>query len=312
MPEFPPRFRASLQNNGESWLARVFDNAQQVAHGTGLKISSANGAPLHLLEHRRGRRLGRAQSASVLTHAAIVAVFAVWAIQRPPSQTPRRPIDPERQLMSLSPDLLRQVFSDRPSSGAGGGGNRDPLPATTGQLPALSSIQLVKPSLPPKNDPQLAVPPTILDADAPAVLTPVSDIGLPWMKDKTDSAGPGSGNSIGRGKDGTTGDGGDGPVGEGYGGVYRAGVTRPSCAYCPDPMYTDEAREAKVQGIITVEVLVGVDGSASQIRVTKGIGMGLEDRTVQAVRGWRFVPAHDAGHRPVAAWVTVEVVFRLY
>ncbi|HEY2843259.1 MAG TPA: hypothetical protein VGJ09_06400, partial [Bryobacteraceae bacterium] len=188
MPEFPPRLRASLQNNGESWLARVFENAQQLAHVTGLKISSVNGAPLHLLEHWRGRRIGRAQSASVLTHAAIIAVFAAWAIQRPPAQTPRRPIDPAHQLTSLSPDLLRQVFSDRPSSGAGGGGNRNPLPATSGQLPALSSIQLVKPSLPPKNDPQLAVPPTILDTNAPAVLTPIADIGLPWMKDKTASA----------------------------------------------------------------------------------------------------------------------------
>jgi protein TonB len=89
-------------------------------------------------------------------------------------------------------------------------------------------------------------------------------------------------------------------------------VTRPSCAYCPDPMYTDQAREAKVQDIVTLEVLVGADGRATEIHVTKGIGMGLEDRTVQAVRGWHFTPARDSAHRPVGAWVTIEVLFRLY
>ena len=77
-------------------------------------------------------------------------------------------------------------------------------------------------------------------------------------------------------------------------------------------MYTDEAREAKVQGIVTLEVLVGADGRVAQIHVTKGIGMGLEERTLQAVHGWHFTPARRAAHRPVAAWVTIEVLFRLY
>ncbi len=314
MPDFLPRFSASFQNARESWLTRVYSNARQLAHGAALKISSANGAPIHLLDLRTGPRLGRAQSASMLTHAAIIAAFAAWFIHPSLKQTPRiSPADPAQQLAPISSEFLRRLLGEHPSSGAGQGGGRNPLPATNGHIPTISSIQLLKPSLPQKTDPQLAVPPTILDPNAPAVLTPVVDIGLPWMKDKTNSPGPGSGNTIGSGNGPTMGEGGDGPIGQGYSGApYRAGVTRPSCAYCPDPMYTDEAREAKVQGIVTLEVLVGADGRAVQMHVTKGIGMGLEDRTLQAVRGWHFTPARDAAHRPVAAWVIIEVLFRLY
>jgi protein TonB len=314
MPDFLPRFSAVFNNAGESWFSRVYGNARQLAHGIGLKVSSANGAPLHLLDLRVGPRLGRAQTASMLTHAAILVLFAIWAVRPATFKPPHIPVsDSSHQLTPLSPELLRTLLGPVPSSGSGSGGNREPAPATSGHLPTFSSIQLLKPSLPRMMNPQLAVAPTLLDPEAPAVLTSVSDIGLPWMKDKTGSAGPGTGNTIGSGDGDTVGDGGKGPAGEGYGGgPYRAGVTMPSCVYCPDPQYTDEARSTKVQGSVTLQVLVGTDGHAMQIRVTKGIGMGLEERSSQTIRGWRFTPARDAAHRPVAAWVTIEVLFRLY
>ncbi len=314
MPDFFPRFSAASQNSNESWLSRVCSNAQQLAHRTGLSLSSANGAPLHRVDVRRGLRLGRAQYASMLTHAAIISAVAIWAVHpsaQKPSRTPAG--DSSRQLTALSPELLCHLLGPDPSSGSGSGGNRDPLPATSGHLLALSSIQLLKPSLPQKMNPQLAVPPTILDPDAPAVLTSVADIGLPRMKEKTDSAGPGTGNTIGNGKGDSAGDGGNGLVGEGFSSApYHAGFSRPSCVYCPDPQYTDEARTSKVQGSVTLEVLVGADGRAAQVHLTKGIGVGLDDRSLQTVRGWRFNPARDAAHRPIAGWITIEVLFRLY
>jgi hypothetical protein len=215
MPDFLPRFNAPSQDPSESWLSRVCSNAKQLAHHTALNLSSAHAAPLHLVDLRRGSRLGRAQYGSMLTHAAIISALAIWAVhpsaQKPPS-TPAG--DSSRQLTALAPELLRHLTGPDPSSGSGSGGNRDPLAATSGHLPALSSVQLLKPSLPQKMDPQLAVPPTILDPDAPAVLTAVADIGLPWMKEKTDSAGPGTGNTIGKGKGDSVGDGGNGLVGE--------------------------------------------------------------------------------------------------
>jgi protein TonB len=82
--------------------------------------------------------------------------------------------------------------------------------------------------------------------------------------------------------------------------------------YCPNPQYTDEARASKVQGSVTLEVLVAADGRAVQVHLTKGIGMGLDERSLQTVRGWRFNPARDVAHRPIAGWITIEVLFRLY
>ena len=188
------------------------------------------------------------------------------------------------------------------------------IPATAGKLAPLAPIQLVRPSLPPKQDVRMPAPPTIFDVAAAPVLIPVNKIGLPWVKDETNSPGPGDSDTIGSRSGRTMGDSTrDGPGGRGESqSRYHSGVTLPSCAYCPDPRYTDEAREAKLQGKVTLQVLVGADGRASQIRVVQGIGLGLDERAEQAIRGWKFAPAHDAARRPVPAWVTVEAVFRLF
>jgi len=134
------------------------------------------------------------------------------------------------------------------------------------------------------------------------------------MHDDTNSPGPGDSNTIGSGKGKTMGDGPvDGPGGRGGSQLgYQPGVTSPTCAYCPDPQYTDEAREAKLQGKVTLRVLVGADGRAAQVQIVQGIGMGLDERALQTVRGWKFVPARDAARHAVPTWVIIEVFFRLF
>jgi protein TonB len=136
---------------------------------------------------------------------------------------------------------------------------------------------------------------------------------LPWMPRDTASPGPGKGHGIGS-KDGhTMGDGGIGPGGDGTGnGPYAPGIIPPGCVYCPYPTYTDEARHGKVQGSVTLQVLVGADGRAQDVRMVKGIGFGLDERAAETVRGWRFTPARDGAKHAVATWVTVEAVFRLF
>jgi TonB family protein len=171
----------------------------------------------------------------------------------------------------------------------------------------------VKPTLPQNQEHLLPEPPTIFDPNAAPVLTPTDKPGLPWMPNDTNSSGPGKGHSLGSQDGDTLGDGGIGPGGDGTGkGAYGPGAVPPACAYCPYPTYTDEARHGKVQGAVTLAVLVGVDGRAHDVRVVKGIGFGLDERAVETVRGWKFIPARDGSKRAVAAWVTVEAVFRLF
>lgn len=132
------------------------------------------------------------------------------------------------------------------------------------------------------------------------------------MPDKTNSGGPGS-NGIGAGKYGGMGDregpgGGEGDSDE----ANSRAASLPTCLICPYPVYTDEARHVKMQGTVTLRVLVGADGKADDIRVLRGVGFGLEERAVQTVRGWKFNAARDVNHNAVPAWVIVEAVFRLY
>jgi len=306
---------SALQPVQDSWLHRVRENFRQLLTPARIFPSSANGAPIHLLVQGKLARSGQAHTVSVLTHAAIIASLALVAIH-PPGKKPT-PWPPTEKIPSVLPmprDLLEILRGHNPSGGTSSGMGHDLLPPTQGNPPPRSSIQLLKPMIPQNQHPEMPIPPTILDASAPRTLTPVDNIGLPSMVDGNNSSGRGKGNTIGEGpNDDSMGNlPGSGVGAGGPPGPYRPGVTGPTCAYCPDPQYTDEAREAKLQGKVTLQVLVGADGRAAQIRIVQGIGLGLDERAAQAIRGWKFVPAQDAGRRPVPAWVTVEAIFRLF
>ena len=297
----------------DSLLQRIRENFRQAFVPVRIFPSSANGAPLHALRWEQSPRSRRAQSTSFLVHAAAMAAL-VFAATHPPNVNRNRPPSGGNVpgILPAPKDLLDLLRGQNPRGGTGNGSGHDLLPPTQGNLPARSSIQFLKPTLPHNQNPELPVPPTILDASAPRVLPPVINIGIPWMQERSNSSGPSNGNTIGNGPNdsiGTTP--GDETGVAGPRGPYRPGGTLPTCLYCPDPQYTDEAREAKVQGRVTLRVLVGADGRASQIQVVQGIGMGLDDRGVQSVRSWKFAPAHDGARRAVPAWVTIEIIFRL-
>jgi TonB family protein len=90
------------------------------------------------------------------------------------------------------------------------------------------------------------------------------------------------------------------------------GVGYPSCLHCPRPDYSIEARSAKIQGDVWLTVVVTPQGDPTDIDVTKGIGHGLDEKAVEAVRGWKFKPALDSGGNPVAVKTVVQVQFELF
>lgn len=298
-----------------SWMDRVRQNGAELFARARFSPTSANGAPLHLLKVDKFVLHGRAQSASLATHAAVISILVLLAMS--PRAKIRNPITPGPTIFHLprySPPLFSAQTNENPSDGSDSGGGSSARLATQGDLPPRSSIQIVRPILPDHQEHELPVPPTILDSSAAAVLTPVENMGVPWMKDSTNSPGAGKGNSIGNVGGPGVGDYGPGPGGRGGADnrPYAPGTTMPTCLYCPDPRYSDEAREAKVQGTVTLQVLVGVDGRAADVRLVKGLGMGLDERAVQAVRTWHFKPAQDASRHAFARWVTVEAVYRLF
>jgi protein TonB len=309
------RSLSSRHDSSDNLITRIRANFREALRPGRWKVSSANGAPLQLLRFEVSPRAGLAQGVSLLTHAGVIAVLAVLAFH------PGKPRDALSKNvksifgpLTVPTSLFEREPGLHPDPGTGSGGGRVPISSTAGTLLPVSSIQIVRPSLPPQQESHFPVPPTILDPSAAPLLAPVDKIGLPWMKNDTGSPGPGDSDTIGRGNRKTMGDGPtDGSGGEGTtSSKYRPGMTLPTCLYCPNPGYTDEARESKLQGMMTLAVLVGPDGRATEVRVVRGLGMGLDERARDAVRVWRFTPGCDAPRHPVATWITIEVIFRLF
>jgi TonB family protein len=203
--------------------------------------------------------------------------------------------------------------------GGGGGGDRSPLPASKGKLPKPQPRQFVPPTAVINNPaPKLAMDPSILappDANLPNINLP--NYGDPLGKLGPASNGTGSGGGIGSGKGGGVGSGTGGGVGPGSGGgigdgVYRAGngVTKPELLKKVEPEYSEEARKAKFQGVVVLYIVVDPNGNAVSPRVMKSLGLGLDEKAMEAVKQWKFKPGYKDG-KPVAVAATVEVNFRL-
>ena len=90
-----------------------------------------------------------------------------------------------------------------------------------------------------------------------------------------------------------------------------SGVTVPACVYCPSPNFTDEARAAKFNGSVVLQVVVTADGRAENISVVRKAGYGLEQSAIETVKKWQFRPAKGPDGNPVATVVPIEVTFRI-
>ena len=88
------------------------------------------------------------------------------------------------------------------------------------------------------------------------------------------------------------------------------GIQAPRLLSKVEPAYSEEAREAKLEGTVIVDVEIHPDGRAYNARVREGVGMGLNEKAVEAIDQWRFAPAVKDG-QPVAVSATIEVNFRL-
>ena len=220
-------------------------------------------------------------------------------------------------VMDISPYVLPP--SDKEAGGGGGGGDRDKLAASKGALPKLSREQITPPSAIIRNpDPKLAVEPTVVVP--PELKLPQNgQLGDPMSAVLgPPSNGTGFGGGIGSGSGGGVGSGRGPGVGPGWGGgigggVYRVGggVSAPRPIFMPDPEYSEEARKAKYQGTVVLNVQIGPDGRIHNPRIQRSLGLGLDEKAMEAVRTWKFEPARKDG-QPVTVEVNIEVNFRLY
>jgi TonB family protein len=254
----------------------------------------------------------RGPALSVTIHCAALALLLLASANSNVQQAVKATFGHVRVIEPNLPDL-------HVGKGGGGGGDRSLLPASAGQLPRVALRQFTPPAVVIHNDqPKLPMEPTIISSVD--IRTPHSDLvvlGDPWAKNGPPSNGTGSNGGIGDG-DGTgvgpgrgpgAGPGEDGETGGGARGLSAA-FTAPVVLYTVEPEFSEDARKAKLQGVVMLYAEVDVSGALRNIRVTRALGLGLEEKAIEAVKRWRFRPAMRNG-KPVAAPAQIEVNFHL-
>src|ERR1700678_888218 len=272
--------------------------------------------PIAVVDPMKENRGRAASIISVATHVVIIALI-LWAFI-----AVKKIVSKKNQLVTNIdvPQYMPIAPKGPQMGGGGGGGAHDILQAPKGRLPKFEEQPITPPMVIKNDHPKLAVDPSIMmpkDIQLP-------NNNLPNLGDpRTSVVGPasngsGSGAGMGTGSGGGIGSGkgnGYGPgEGGGYGGgLYHVGggVSAPQLVFAPDPEFSDEARRAKYQGVCVVSLIVDAQGNPQRVQVVRHLGMGLDEKAVEAVKQYKFKPATLQG-KPVPVEVNIEVNLRIY
>lgn len=208
------------------------------------------------------------------------------------------------------------------AGGGGGGGDRSIADPIKGKLPKLAQNPILPPQVQTLDNPKIPIEPAInvqKDIKLPDNMA-LPNLGVTRSANVTlASNGQGSGGGMGSGSGGGLGSGSGNGYGPGYGGntgggLYQIGhgVSPPVPMVTPEAEFSDEARRAKYQGVCLIQMIVDAQGNPQNPRVVRALGMGLDEKALEAVRKYKFKPALLNGRTPVPVMITVEVNFRLY
>lgn len=244
------------------------------------------------------RKIGRAMSASLVLHLAIVLLVVAVMTVAPATFVKELPLE------------YKVIFKQEAGPGGGGGGSPAPAPAKKMEIPKHKA-----PEVAPMPVPTPVEPPPV-----PVLVAPIQTSAALVLQSAGQSSislapygGGGRGGGIGSG----TGNGVGPGTGGGFGGsAYRpgSGVTFPTLLRQEQPKYTSEAMRAKIQGIVELEAVVLENGTIGQVRVVKSLDkvFGLDQEAITAARKWLFRPGVDPSGKPVATIVTLILEFRLH
>jgi TonB family protein len=309
------------------------DSSSAVAAATPIFAKSSD-----VVDAREGRRLGLPTFASSLVHVTLFLVLVLLTAA---------PTDPAPSEESLhEPARLVFIMSPGPGGGGGGGGLRNPLPPRKVERRGLDRLRVAVPKVTPKpvlttarnEEPPKPTPVvTPVVQPPPPVEKPVEPLpsrvlvapvvaaapnnaereGVIENPRPTESQGSGVGGGAGTGQGTGNGEGAGSGIGDGSGGGTGGGPFRPGSGIAPPRLvrevkadYTDEGRRRNLTGEVILEIVVRRDGSVGDVTVLRGLGAGLDQRAVAAVRQWRFDPARRRG-APVDVIVEVAVEFTL-
>jgi protein TonB len=261
--------------------------------------------PIAVPDRMATKRSPASTAAAVGVHVAVILLIALFiASQMKVMNTAKSNI-----ATVAAPDTPPPIAPKLQQIG-GGGGQHDLAPVSKGKLPDLAQKQLVPPKAPPPIAPKLAIDPSVIvQKDLKMATNDMPNLGMPNSPLKGISLGNGSGTGLGSGNGSGIGPGSGGNTG---GGVFHigGGISSPVVLYQPEPEFSEEARKAKFSGNVLVYLWVDTDGKPSHVRVVRPVGMGLDEKAVEAVRLYRFKPAMKDG-KPVQVDLYVDVNFQI-
>ena len=241
---------------------------------------------------------------AALLHAAVLALLFVQI-----RAMHERVMAPETVTSEVVLDAPTPPLPASDTMAHGGGGHAGPAPVTRGTPPPPAPRQIMPPDVPPVVDAKLPVMATVTALQMQ--MAPLPQVGVANAALSNNASlgnghgtgvGPGGGDGVGPGLNGGTG-----------GGLREVGggVSAPVVLYAPEPEFSEEARKSKVSGNVLVYLQVDEQGRPAHVRVLRGIGLGLDEKAVEAVRQYRFKPARENGV-PVRVEMDVEVTFNIY
>jgi protein TonB len=292
-PELPERVRVNVQTG--VWVREMKRPRAAVVF-----------APEVFLAQMSPKRDARSTGAAVLLHVAAIALL-FWVVKT------------HVQLLKTPTMAMVDVLTTPPpmapakTAMGGGGGQRGATPVTQGHLPKFADTQITPPKAPPLEQPKIPMPEATIEVqkDLKMANSNLPNIGMPNSPLIGNSMGNGAGSGMGSGYGSGLGPGSGGNYGGGGLRKIGGGVSSPELIYKIDPEFSEEARKAKFMGIVLVNLIVDANGNPQNVHVLRGVGMGLDQKAVEAVKQYKFKPAKEAG-KPVAVELNVQVDFQIF
>jgi periplasmic protein TonB len=263
---------------------------------------------------------GPASSVMALCLHGLLIAFLLWLSLMPHP----RPAVKKMHITTITfQPYIPPVTPPAPKSmgGGGGGGEHKIIEPIKGKVPPVQVQKLrVAPQIIRVSHPLLPMQPSIvMPKNLKMPDSPMPNMGMPQSPQVAmASQGEGSNGGFGSASGGGIGSGIGAGLGPGTGGDYGGGVmsvgggvTAPQVIHQVDPDFTEQARAARLQGQVTIQLIVDSNGNPEDMQVVHHLGMGLDQKALEAVQQYRFRPAMYHG-RPVPVRLIVEVNFHLF
>ena len=260
--------------------------------------------PIAVIDRMAVKRDPRSSAIAIAFYAVVIGLL--WYFQ----SRIMKFVQPPKQMATVEIQAPPPIAPPKAVRMGGGGGQRGPAPVSKGSPPKFDPVQIVPPKAPPIQQPKIAVVPTIDVQKDVKMASNMPNIGMPNAPTVGVSMGNGNGSGLGSGNGNGMGPGSGGNFG---GGVRQIGgsVLPPSWMHKVEPEFSEEARKAKVGGNVLVYMIVDANGHPRNIKVLRGLGMGLDEKAIEAMQQSTFHPATENG-KAVPVELQVEVNFQIF